>query len=295
MSYSPQTGYFYAQGATGLGGRRRFSVDPWYFSVGTASGGVARQLFDRFYMRRPEAVRSNGISIGKSNVLHKEFATPAGAPHFVFDMAKAREQAGFEPLIPATLKEQLDSGLAVLKLSDPINMRSKIHVNDLMAAFRSRGITDVQIPVAWEGVEIDYHLGTGVLVIFLGGMLAQSLPPSLSTPPAFPIIDFTEIALRANGLSAAEAHNARNLFADSGGAFAIVPADAKSNFREIILKSGPGLLFENDTDEDERLKCSMCAGPHERVLTWAASNRIFQLRSQRMTLDEIAALANGIN
>ena len=40
MSYSPQTGYFYAQGVDALGGRRRFSSDPWFFLVGPASGGV---------------------------------------------------------------------------------------------------------------------------------------------------------------------------------------------------------------------------------------------------------------
>jgi hypothetical protein len=260
-----------------------------------ASRGVARQLLDRFYMRRPEAVRANYISIGTANALYKEYATPSAAPRFVFDMGKAREQSGFEPRLPATLQEQLNSGLAVLKLSDPVNMRIKIHVNDLMSAFRSHGIADVRVPRTWEGVEIGYHLGMGVLVVFLGGTLGQSLPPSLDTPPGFPIIDFTEIALRAAGLSATEAHNARNMFVDSGGAFAIVPADAKSNFREVTLKAGTGLLFENDTDEDERRKCTFCAGPHERVLTWAATDRIFQLRSQTMTLDETIALANSIN
>lgn len=259
-----------------------------------ASRGIARQLWDRFYMRKPEAVRASEVSIGK-NVFPKEYDTAPGAPRFIFDTTKVREQAGFEPRLPAALQEQLTSGLAVLKLSDPINMRVKIHVDDLTAAFRSHGIADVRVPSDWEGVDIGYHFGMGVLVVFLGGTFAQSLPPSLATPPGFPIIDFTEIALRAAGLSATDAHNARNLFVDSGGAFAIVPSDAKSNFREITLKSGPGLLFENDTDEDERRKCSLCAGPHERVLTWAEPDRIFQLRSQTMTLDEIVASANASN
>ena len=258
-----------------------------------ASRAVARQLFDRFYMRRPEAIRANNISIGK--VFQNEYATASGAPRFVFDIAKAREQAGFEPRMPTTLEEQLASGLAVLKLSDPINMRITIHVDALMAAFRSHGIEDVRVPQTWEGVEIGYHVGMGILVVFLGGSLGQSAPPSLDTPPGFPIIDFTEIALRAAGLGASEAHNARNMFVDSGGAFAIVPSDAKSHFREVSLKSGPGVLFENDTDENERQKCSLCAGPHERVLTWAASDRIFQLRSQTMSLDEMIGMGNAIN
>lgn len=38
MSYSPQTGYFYAQGRGSLGRARRISDDPWF--VGSADGGV---------------------------------------------------------------------------------------------------------------------------------------------------------------------------------------------------------------------------------------------------------------
>jgi glucose dehydrogenase/plastocyanin len=43
MSYSPQTGYFYVQGGASLGGRRRLSEDPWFFTVGNAdvSPGIA--------------------------------------------------------------------------------------------------------------------------------------------------------------------------------------------------------------------------------------------------------------
>jgi alcohol dehydrogenase (cytochrome c) len=39
MSYSPQTGYFYAQGVSSLGRRRRLSDDPWAWLAGGAGGG----------------------------------------------------------------------------------------------------------------------------------------------------------------------------------------------------------------------------------------------------------------
>jgi hypothetical protein len=256
---------------------------------------IARQLLDRFYMRRAEAVRTNETAIGTASVFHMEYATPRSPSRFAFDMAKAREEAGFAPRLPATLSEQLTSGLAVLKLSEPADARIRIRVDDLIAALHRRGITDVPVPRPWDGAEIGYHLGVGVVVVFLSGTLAQSLPPSIATPADFPIMDFTETALRAAGLSATDAHNARRLFVDTGGAFAIVPADAKSRFHEIALKSGPGLLFENDTDQDERQKCALCAGPHELILTWAAPDRVFQLRSQTMFVNEIVMLANAIN
>jgi hypothetical protein len=171
----------------------------------------------------------------------------------------------------------------------------RIHVGELKAALVRHGINDVQVPSSWEGAEIAYHLGKGVEVVFLDGSLHQALPPAIATPPGFHIIDFTEIALRAAGLTATDAHNARTMLVDSGGAIAVVPSDAKSHFRQTPLKSGLGLLFENDTDEDERQKCSMCAGPHELVLTWGDANRIFQIRSQTMAADRAIALANAVN
>lgn len=41
MSYSPQTGYFYAQGIDSLGSRRRLSEDPWFFTAPKESGNIA--------------------------------------------------------------------------------------------------------------------------------------------------------------------------------------------------------------------------------------------------------------
>ncbi len=41
MSYSSQTGYFYAQGSASLSGRRRFSDDPWFFTVAAAGGSLS--------------------------------------------------------------------------------------------------------------------------------------------------------------------------------------------------------------------------------------------------------------
>jgi hypothetical protein len=248
---------------------------------------------DRFYMRRPEAVRST-TPRSEPQLFMMEYTSPPFIGRFVSSVAEAKKEAGFDPLLPPILVEQVASGLAVLKVSGPIDAHIRISVHDVMAALERRGI-GTSVPRDWDGVDIGYHLGPGVLVAFLGGTLGQSRRPALITPPGFPLIDFTEIALEAAGLTPSEAHNARNMLADSGGAFSLVPSDAKSNFHDVSLKTGRGLLFENDTDNDERQKCSFCPGPHELVLTWAASDRIFQLRSQTMTVDQVVALANSIN
>ena len=258
-----------------------------------ATRGIARQLLDRFYMRTPEAVRST-TPRSEPQLFIMEYSSPPFIGRFVSSVAEAQKEAGFSPLLPPILVEQIASGLAVLKVSGPIDAHITITVRDLMAALQRRGI-GAKVPRDWDGVEIGYHLGPGILVAFLGGTLGQSRRPALITPPGFPLIDFTEIALEAAGLTPSEAHNARNMLADSGGAFSLVPSDAKSNFHDVSLKSGRGLLFENDTENDERQKCSFCPGPHELVLTWAASDRIFQLRSQTMTIDQVVTLANSIN
>ena len=102
------------------------------------------------------------------------------------------------------------------------------------------------------------------------------------------------MGFRIVGLSPSEAHHSRDKFAESGGMFVVVPSDAAYKFREVSLKSGHGLLFENNTYQDDRQKCAFCPGPHERVLTWAAPDRAFQLRSQTMTVDQAVEFANSI-
>jgi hypothetical protein len=256
--------------------------------------GVARELWDRFYMRSPEAVRVAIPSSGRSTFIDAMISAAPPA-RFVADAAEAGELAGFAPRLPAALGDQLASGLAVLKVSGPIDVESRIHADKLVLSLHRRGIYDVNVPGEWDGVRISYHVGAGIIVAFLGGTFAQAMTPSIITPPRFAIIAYTEAALRAAGLSASDAHNARNLFVESGGGFAIVPSDARSRFRQVPLRTAQGLLFENDTDEDERGRCSFCAGPHELVLTWAEADRVFQLRSQTMTVNQAIELANAVN
>ncbi len=46
MSYSPRTGYFYVQGGASLGGRRRLSKDPWFFTIGGAGANPSIALLN---------------------------------------------------------------------------------------------------------------------------------------------------------------------------------------------------------------------------------------------------------
>ena len=257
--------------------------------------GIARQMLDRFYMRNPEAIRSSLPEMGQPLFKVEVTRQPTlGRP--LLSLADAQHEAGFDPRLPPTLAEEVISGLAVVSVAGPFDARQKINVNDLRAALQKRGIEGVRVPQNWDGVETGFHMGPSVVVVFLDGWFVQSLPPAILTPPDFPMIDFTEIALRISGVSPSEAHTSRAMFVESGGAFAIVPPDAKSSFREVSLKSGRALLFENDTDQDEHLKCSFfCPGPHQRVLTWAALGRLFQLRSGTLTAEQMLDFANSIN
>ena len=257
--------------------------------------GIALQLLDRFYMRRPEAIRSLLPEMGQPLFKVEVTGQPTlGRP--LLSLADAQHDAGFDPRLPPTLAEEVIAGLAVVSVAGPFDARMKINVNDLRAALQKRGIEGVRVPQNWDGVETGFHMGPSAVVVFLDGLFVQSLPPAILTPPDFPMIDFTEIALRILGVDPTEAHNSRAMFVESGGAFAIVPSDAKSSFREVSLKSGRALLFENDTDQDEHLKCSFfCPGPHQRVLTWAALGRLFQLRSVTMTAEQMLDFANSIN
>jgi hypothetical protein len=255
---------------------------------------IAGQLLNRFYMRNPEAVRST-ITRAERSMLRIEYTFSPAMGHVTPSLAEAQREAGFALRLPSTLIEQVASGLAVLMVIGQIDVRTRINVEDLRAALRRRRIDGVDVPQNWDGIEIGYHVDRSAVVVSLDGTFEQSLPPVLLAPTDFPLIDFTETALRIAGVNPLDAHASRAMFVESRGAFAIVPADAKSIFREVSLKFGQGLLFENDTDLDERQKCSFCPGPHERILTWAALGRLFQLRSQTMTVEQAVELANSIN
>src|SRR5262249_37186440 len=146
----------------------------------------------------------------------------------LLSLAEAQREAGFYPLLPPVLAQEVASGLAVVSMVEPVDASRRISVEELRAALQKRGIEDGSVPQSWDGAETGFHMGPSVAVFFLDGFLGQSLPPQIMTPPGFPLIDFTELALRIAGVGPAEAHNSRTMFAESGGVFAIVPSDAKS-------------------------------------------------------------------
>src|SRR5262249_44375306 len=85
-----------------------------------ATRGIARQLLDRFYMTRPEAVRSSTPRL-EPQLFIMEYTSPPFIGRFVSSVAEAQQEAGFDPLLPPILVEQVASGLAVLKVSGPID------------------------------------------------------------------------------------------------------------------------------------------------------------------------------
>src|SRR5262245_60444711 len=98
-----------------------------------ATRGIARQLLDRFYMRRPEAVRSM-MPRCEPPLFIMEYTSPPSIGRFVSSVAEAQKEAGWEPRLPPVLVEQVASGLAVLKVSGAVDAQIKIRVHDLEAA-----------------------------------------------------------------------------------------------------------------------------------------------------------------
>jgi len=110
-----------------------------------------------------------------------EYTSVPSVGHFVSSLAEAQREAGFETRLPQTLVEQVASGLAVVKVLGPVDARLRIHVNDLMAALKRRGIDGVNVPQSWDGVEIGHHLGHSIVIVFLGGTLGEGIRPALIT------------------------------------------------------------------------------------------------------------------
>ncbi len=258
--------------------------------------GVAERLLNRFSTKDLGAVRLNVPKADLKGLLPRiEFTTPPRMARYVPNIAEAQNRAGFAPRLPKEFLEKIAAGSIVLGVRGPTNARLTIHAAALRAALRKRGIENVQIPDEWDRVEINQQVSPSIMASFKDGTLVQAQLPVVLAPAGFVVEKFLEIELLIAGLSAAEAQRLSSKFAASGDMFAMVPSDTKTNFREVALASGHGLLFENDTDLSEKDKCAFCPGPHELALTWTTPDLVFQLRSDTLTPEEAIELANSVD
>jgi hypothetical protein len=261
-----------------------------------ATRGVAERLLNRFSSKDVEAVRLNRTKSDLKAFLPKvEVVTSGGGFNRVENIAQAEKAAGFPPQLPKEFLPKIAAGSIVLGVRGKSAYHATVHVANLKAGLRARGINNIDVPAEWDGLEMTQEQSPSIQASFKDGMLNQGLPPVLLAPSGLALTQFFEISLLIAGLGEADAHRLSNRLAESGGVFSMVPSDARTKFSDITLaNSVHAMLFQNESEFDEGDRCSLCPGAHELVLVWSTVDRTFLLRTPTLSVDEAVALANSI-
>jgi hypothetical protein len=189
-----------------------------------------------------------------------------------FDIAEASRRAGFTvrqvppPLLSVTPQ------MAVVS---PFSMEDRVlSASALERAAKARGITDVTVPPAWDGVHIHVDVGSLVIANYSGQWLnesgpwlLQTTPISIRVPPDFDLPAFVDLSLRLLGLDAAQASTLSQKTVTSSMAFFVVDRTSHRSVAEVPLRSGIGTLIHDvGTDRRETL-----------TLIWNTADRQYAL------------------
>jgi hypothetical protein len=219
----------------------------------------------------------------------------------VADIAEAAARAGFVPRLPAP---ELLEGLPPVPFLRVLNSEGTeltVRVADITARLQRAGISpaDVQVPLDWDGVVLHFPGGRSILAIYDYGntlhraMIHQGpLDSGILVPAGFPLDKWIEIMLRTSGLSAAEAREQRNRFAENPFGILLIPPDYKGNVRPVFLKSGPAVLVENNNDDRT---CLGCPHPGELALEWHAGDRTYTLVAAGVSQERAIEIANSMD
>ena len=234
-------------------------------------------------------VREPEPDITAQGALHFEYTSPKEPAEEVRTVEEAAERAGFVPRLPnwRELGEQSGPGEMRLGVSGARSARIKINVLRLRQVVRQQRNKDVDIPDAWDGVELVSEISPTILAAFGNDhiLLTQSLPFAVSVPAGFDLDQLWDLL----------DPDWRRKFEPNKVAAAL-PPDVDVDVQQVTLKSGKGTLIKNNTDhETGTFACFFCpVQPHELVLIWFVPDREYALRSDSLTAEEAIRLANAI-
>src|ERR1035438_7546901 len=111
------------------------------------------------------------------------------------DVDQVHARVNYVPRLP---NASALSGSPRLSTTFSLSAGTVVHVADLELALQKTGVTGVTVPPAWEGVRIVLHTSPVVIAEWPDVTLAQSLPPTLSTPTGFDFTAYSPLILRVH-------------------------------------------------------------------------------------------------
>jgi hypothetical protein len=239
---------------------------------------AAQRLWDRLSLGRVEIVQISRPDLPES--LTEVFTMRdrnEWKPEAVRDVAEAERVAGFRPSLPPP---GVLSGTPRLSVVRSVAFTTlPLRVADIERALAVAGITDITVPMEWEGTTLTAEGGPLVAAEYPDSMVEvmQSPPFRMNTPPGFQFGRFMETAFRVFGRNA---HDARTLAKEIAANPALVmhfPEHHK--VREVALRSGRGVIV-GDLE-------GFC-------FFWNTADRIYIVAAATLSEEQAVTLANAI-
>jgi hypothetical protein len=232
---------------------------------------LAQELWYTFVLNRVDVVR---LDLSKLP-LHMQVTTN-GLEQSVQNMDEAERKTGFRPYLPS-------SGVLFstpdISVTGPITVEQTIHVRDIQSALDKVGASDVQVPDAWEGLQLRTEIGPVVEANYPDNIhIQQAQPIKLSVPSGFALEDFAEAAFRSTGVSSWEARAMAQKFADHPAWFLDIPPDVLVNVQEIELRAAPALLIEDLNEKGVVKRATVIWSTSERMYSVSSNNRELSIK-----------------
>ncbi len=231
---------------------------------------VAQDLWQRITLGRVEVLRLDLSDLPIES--HVRLHGPVGA---LTGFAEAAQKAGFRPHLPPA---SILPGTPEIVLIGPMTVSQTIRTGLLREALAKRGLGDVAVPDAWDGVELRTEIAPMVGANYPGDVEVLQTTMSLSIPPGFPLADFAAVALQTLGVDARAARQWGEKFAAHPGWLIDIPADELATLEELRLHQGPAIVIHEFDDSGRRPKVTVIVSSHQRLYAVSSPQRDVSIR-----------------
>jgi hypothetical protein len=207
-------------------------------AVAPSGRALAQDLWYRWFVTRVAVVR---LDLSR---LPLESSIRTDAPLLqATSVADAAAKAGFEPHL---LPEDVIGPVREVWVVGRLDFTQVVRTPRIEEALRREGVTDVEVPAEWNGVQLHAAVGPVVVAAYPGEVRVLQAPPiRLEMPAAFPLARFVDVVFRAAGVPADEARRLADEFAANPAWMLDVPDEAGALVETVALPSGSGLLIED--------------------------------------------------
>jgi hypothetical protein len=232
---------------------------------------LAQDLWYRWFVTRVAVVRVDFSKVPLDTSIRTD-----GLQQTVASLAEAAAKAGFTPVLPPPA---LTGGAPALSIVGRIDVTQRIHTQALQAALRREGVTDLEVPVEWDGSTLRAVIGPVVAAHYPGEVeVLQTVPIRLEMPASFPLERFAEVSFRAGGLAREDARQLAKEYAKQPAWLLDVPSDEAVVVETVTLARGGSALLIEDPNESGGERATVIVSRPTRLYTVSSPRRELSLR-----------------